>query len=49
MKTMEDYKSELLNQPSRHLRERLLGEAEASGLTAGELEALAQAAEFAWA
>lgn len=49
MKTFEDYKTVLLNQPSCHLRERLLGEAEASGLSAGELEALAQAAEFAWA
>lgn len=49
MKTFEDYKAELLTQPSHHLRERLLGEAEASGLSAGELETLAQAAEFAWA
>ena len=49
MKTFEDYKSALLNQPSPHLRERLLGEAEASGFSAGELEELTQAAEFAWA
>lgn len=49
MKTFEDYKAALLEQPSPYLRERMLGEADESGLTAGELDALAQAAALAWA
>lgn len=49
MKTFEYYRSNILAQPSAHLRELLLGEAEASGLTAAELGDLAQAAELAWA
>lgn len=49
MKTLEDYKAALLEQPSPRLRERLLGEADESGLTAGELAELAQTAALAWA
>lgn len=49
MKTLEDYKAALLEQPSPCLRERLLGEADKSGLSAGELAELAQAAALTWA
>lgn len=49
LKTLEDYKAALLEEPSLRLRERLLGEADESGFTAGELAELAQAAALAWA
>lgn len=49
MKTFEDYKTALQNQPSPRIREKLLTEADDCGLTAGELAALAQAAALAWA
>lgn len=49
MKTFEDYKAALLEQPSPYLRERMLGEADESGLTVGELDALAQVAALVWA
>ena len=49
MKTFEDYKAALLDQPSPYLRERMLGEADENGLTAGELGALVQVAALAWA
>lgn len=49
MRTFEEYKWALLEQPSPYLRERMLGEADENGLTVMELDTLAQTAALAWA
>lgn len=49
MRTFEEYKRALLEQPSPYLRERMLGEADKNGLTVMELDALAQTAALVWA
>lgn len=48
MTTIEDYKQALRDQPSEHIREKLLAQAEADGFNAWELAELAAWAE-AWA
>lgn len=49
MKTLEDYKAALLNQPSPHLREKLLGQAEADGYDAWALAEMAGVCAELWA
>ena len=49
MKTFEDYKTALLDQPSIFIREKLLAQAEADGFTAWELAELAEVRAEPWA
>lgn len=49
MKTLEDYKQALLDQPSTFIREKLLAQADADGFTAWELAELAGVGCECWA
>ena len=49
MKTFEDYKARLLSEPSEHVREELLAQADEDGFTAWELAELAGACREMWA
>ena len=49
MKTFEDYKRALMDQPSAFIREKLLAQAESDGFTAWELAELAGVRAEPWA
>ena len=49
MKNMEDYKRELMDQPSPYLRDKLIAEADEAGFTAWELAELAGVCREVWA
>ena len=49
MKTLEDYKQALMDQPSPRLREKLLGQAEADGYDAWALAEMVGVCAELWA
>lgn len=49
MKTLEDYKEALKNQPSQHMQEKLLAEAEANGFNYWQMAELIGVRTELWA
>lgn len=49
MKTFEDYKTALANQPSQHMQEKLLAEAEANGFSYWQMAELIGVRAELWA